>query len=471
MHDHSDVRVLQDLYEQLRTGELQKDHLLHKGRLSNHKLRRLGVTSSVHNIKSDPVRYQKYCQIKRYAERFEYPIDADDVQRLYRDLIGKIKAAVGPIGSVVKLSSNEKKLYKEALACPHWPILKRVLFSDSRPDYFYWSDNDLIDKAGQFRNFTHLKNKGGELHREITGRELKDQVVHRWPSYITHFYIGLGERIYRSQGELVLGNLIYLSSADSDWERQISTNLFRPGSNKPMTADFLCKPIDCLIEISMFEENGRGSRGKQYDSRRREKMECYSAINVVFLDSSNFYINGCIDERAFGRSCIEKLRSVGYINLRESALDSGQLAYSKGLDIRLDLTAPEFLDYLKQKHDLVCTAQLSNDKSFLRLVIRGRPDADYVMEILKQRGMEIGRRKISQSAAERPWANLDEARRFAAKYHVTTQEGWWECVKAHRAERKRLHIRSGVQQFYSRMGLWRGWTHFFDLSRNQVRKF
>lgn len=463
-----DAWLLKSVLERVLSGALPKDDLLDNNRMSQQKLRGHGVKSSLNSIISDPELFRRYAQLKRAVERWAAPIPRTGVQKRYSGLIARIKAVLGPSGNVVDLSRNHKSLYREALACPHWPLVKGLAISTKkRPEYFHWTDNDLIEAAGEYVNFTELKHKDGSLHRMITGRELKDKVRLRWSSYNTHCYVGLNGQVYRSQGELVFGNLICLSGVRNDWVIEAPTNVYRPESNKPMTADFLCKPIEHFIELSMFEADGRGARGKQYVDRRDQKASVYddNHIYATFINTSTYYAHGCIDARAFAQHCIDVMVPLGYHGLSKAKLESSKLCYWEGVDCRPDLSASDYLDYLEQKYELTMKSQLSVDKSFLLPPINLRDDAQIVKNMLAERGKRIRKWKIAQRVAKRVYATVNHARQYAAKYGIKSQPEWHAHTKAHREELQRLGIPANVQHVYGRLGQWKGWTYFFELAR------
>lgn len=390
-----DLEILRAIYEGLKAGRLSVESFVYKRRLSFKAVKSRGLSRCRNSVVSHPALYAAYASIKRYVEGLEEPIDGVIACERYADLIAKIQALIGPHGTMSNLSSSDMGLYREALACPHWPIVKRFVSQKVRPDFFYWSDRDLIDEAGKYLNLTQLKVVGGQLHRELAGRDLLNQVILKYPSYSTHVYIGLAGKRYRSQGELIFGNLIVLSALDADWDWQVETGLYRKGSSKPMTADFRLKTIDLFIEISMFKKNGRGSLGKYYEARRNEKQEIYAeeGINCLFIDSSGFYVNGFIDSEAFARHCIFEIRQFGYNCFDKSGASYERLRHFEGVDSKPELSAIAFLDYLEHEYGLTHKAQLSNDRSYLRPAILLRNDCDEVLAILKSRGFAIRSKK------------------------------------------------------------------------------
>ncbi len=82
-----------------------------------------------------------------------------------------------------------------------------------------------------------------------------------------------------------------------------------------MTADFKLNEGNIfVVEISMFVKNGIGSKGNNYAERRKEKQRIYSAnyMKHLFIDSSYFYNNGCIDSESFSKHCISRLNYFGF---------------------------------------------------------------------------------------------------------------------------------------------------------------
>lgn len=340
----------------------------------------------------------------------------------------------------------------------------------NKNNYFYWTDGDLVSEAGKFRNLTHLKNAAGSLHRELTGRDLLEEVQRLHPSYSTNCYIGHEGKCYRSQGELVLGNLILLSGVAKDWGWQVATGLYRNGSNKTMTADFRLNPLNLYIEITMFRDNPRGSRGVHYENRRIEKEKLYEANGCkhVFIDSSGFYKNGVIDAEKFARHCISTLQQYGFHGLKKSLASSKKITFHEGVDSKPELKTEEYLDYLEKKFGLTHAAQLSNDKSYLNFAINIREDGHYIRALLKERGFKIRAEKISQKhqARRKTLVPFETIRRFARSKNFRNQSEWYAFCKSEAEDIKRKGFCSNVPSVYRNIG----WTNWYDFLGNEPRR-
>lgn len=382
---------------------LSTDSLLWKGRFSykklsnsNHALKYIGKVVSLSSVISEPVTYDLFRQLKFITEGIEYPLlTLAEVEVNYNEVIVELWNLSGQVKSTVDLSRDHYALYCRVSKLVHWPLIKYLVFEGSTGEFLYWCDEDIINKAGDYENFTHLKYKGCNLHRHIMGRNLKSDVELRFPQYLTFARIGLGNKIYRSLGELVLGNMVVIAGAENDFIWQYDTGLCRVNSNKSMISDFYIKPLKLLIEISMFVENGRGSRGKSYDIRREEKLEIYNKMGIkyLFIDSSAFYKQGCFLSLQFALTVVEELNKFSYFTLNHTVdSDESKLGFFESLDVRSELTAEAYLLFLEEKFGLTHTAQLSQDMSFLRQIIKLRIDARKIFSLLKEKGKK--RRKI-----------------------------------------------------------------------------
>jgi hypothetical protein len=396
------VNMFKKTFNLIKSKDLNHESLLSKGRFSYNKLTHselwtdsINYNISISSILSDPITYQLLRELKFTIEKFDHPLmSMKQVETKYASVIAEIKLLGNQISSTVDLSRADDRLYRRICKIPHWPLIKYLTLTDSTGDFFYWCDDDLINKAGDYENFTHLKYAACGLHRHIMGRELKSKVELRWSHYITFARIGLGDKIYRSLGELVFGNMIVLAGTQDDFIWQYDTGLCRKDSNKPMISDFYCKSLDLLIEISMFIENGRGSRGESYDARRQEKLSIFQNENKksLFIDSSIYYHQGCFFASGFADKIIQELNKHGYTHLNDVANETeDKLGFFTSAETMFELNSEEYLDFLEKEFGLIKMAQLSTSKSFLRQVIKVRPDADDIFKLLKKKG--YGQRK------------------------------------------------------------------------------
>lgn len=458
-----DTHILTSILEDLKLKKILSESLLCKGRLSYKALSLRGFTRNRNSVVSTPSLYSIYGDIKRHVERLPERIDLSVAREKYSDLIARINALPQPIKSTSELSVLDYKIYKDLLLCPHWPIVKRTVLSNVRPEYFYWTDNDLIEEAGNYKNLTQLKNSAGQLHRELKGRDLLDELMRRHSSYITHCYKGLGERFYTSQGELVFGNLIILAGLEKECEWQANTGLYRNNSNKPMTADFKLNEENIFVEISMFVKNGRGSRGKNYDERREEKQKIYSvnSMKYLFIDSSKFYNNGCIDSEAFSKHCISRLNELGFKGIDKKLSHDKDLFYFDSIDVKPDLSAIEYFEYLKLEFGLTHSAQLSNDKSRLLPFIYLREDSEEVIDLIRKSGaaMRIKKNKKHHQIKRKNRVGFAEVRDYARALELKNQREWYAHAKKNKSDFEAKHFCSAVPDVYKTEG-WNGWKDF-----------
>lgn len=397
------VGLFKETIRLVNDNKISANSLLWKNRFSYNKLCRSHLSKQYINksvsrssVISDPATYGLFRELKFIVERIQQPLlSLAEVEIKYSEEISKIQNLGTDLKSTIDFSREHYGLYVHFSKLSHWPLIKYLVFKDSTGDYFYWSDDDLITKAGDYDNFTHLKYSECNLHRHLMGRELKSDLELRFPQYLTFARVGLGKKVYRSLGELVFGNMVHIAQEQDDVIWQYDTGLCRKNSNKSMTSDFYIKSLNLLIEISMFVENGRGSRGKSYDLRRKEKVDIYNKMDIkcLFIDSSYFYQQGCFLALKFAQAVVEELNLLDYFTLNKTVeVDESKLGFFESLDAKPDLTAEEYLAFLEEQFDLTHTAQLSQDKSFLRQIIKLRIDADKVFKLLTEKGKEL--RKI-----------------------------------------------------------------------------
>ena len=397
------VGLLKETIRLVNDNKICSESLLSKNRFSYRKLCRMqlykqymDISVSRSSVISDPVTYGLFRELKFIVEGIQRPsLSLAEVQIKYSEEINQIQNLSFDLKSTTDFSLEYPELYGQFNKLSHWPLIKYLVFKDSTGDYFYWIDNDLITKAGDYDNFTDLKYSECNLHRNIMGRGLKSAVELSFPQYLTSARVGLGKKVYRSLGELVFGNMVHIAQLQDDVIWQYDTGLCRKNSNKSMTSDFYIKSLNLLIEVSMFIENGRGSRGKNYDLRRKEKVDIYNKMDIkyLFIDSSEFYQQGCFLALKFALAIVEELNKLSYFALNKTVdVDESKLGFFESLDAKPELTAEEYLVFLEEKFDLTHTAQLSQDKSFLRQVIKLRFDANTVFKLLTEKGKE--RRKM-----------------------------------------------------------------------------
>ena len=397
------VGLLKETIRLVNDNKISSESLLSNNRFSYSKLCRMKLSKQYMDISvsrssviSDPVTHGLFRELKFIIEGIQLPsLSLAEVQIKYSEEINQIQNLSIDLKSTIDFSREYPELYGHFNKLSHWPLIKYLVFKDSTGDYFYWLDDDLITKAGDYDNFTHLKYSECNLHRNLMGRGLKSAVELRFPQYLTSARVGLGKKVYRSLGELVFGNMVHIAQLQDDVIWQYDTGLCRKNSNKSMTSDFYIKSLNLLIEVSMFVENGRGSRGKNYDLRRKEKVDIYNKTDIkcLFIDSSEFYQQGCFLALKFALTIVEELNKLSYFALNKTVdVDESKLGFFESLDAKPELTAEEYLAFLEEQFDLTHTAQLSQDKSFLRQVIKLRIDANKVFKLLTEKGKE--RRKM-----------------------------------------------------------------------------
>ena len=448
---------------------ISTNDLIVKGRLSHKYIeRQYGKKINSNSIISNPQLHQTYRKLKFLVEGREKR-DLKIVLKEYEKLVAQLRMVLPNGGGSTALSRIDKNLYSKCLRIADWPLISDLAGVSASKNYWYWTDEDLIEACGKFKNFTDLKYGGGQLHRFIKGRELEGRVVVTHPSYATHMYIGIGAHVYSSQGELVLGNIIELSSLPNYWKRQYKTNLYRDGSNKPMTCDFFHTEAEVGVEVTMFNKNGRGSRGRFYQRRREAKKVAYkkNRFNVVFLDSDPFYTNGVIDSEAFARYCLDEFERNGIpISFDKNKLS--RVAECKNVPISPEMAAEQVVDLLRDEFGVTRIADFHSGKSYVAKYINFHPKHDEIRKIIIKRSRERQRAASIKRWSRVSYSSIEEAMKFARKYSATSQPLWNSVVKKHKNELKRLNIPANVRSAYLRSGEWVSWTQFFSLARAEI---
>ena len=228
-------QALEEQYDRVVKGEVDGASLCNfNGRLS---FKKLGFTCSTHSILSSPPCYQSFRKLKLICEGIA--LGTQEVALIHGELIRSLEhvRVTRGIETRTELSKHHNGLYALVCAIQESSTIFRLAGLDKgRSEFFYYSDEELVQAATAFSSFTELKTKGGELHRHIKGRALEKQLLRARPSYASGFYVGLNETCYRSIPELTLGNLLNVNKIDHLYEMPFSPACW--SGSKPLKPDF-----------------------------------------------------------------------------------------------------------------------------------------------------------------------------------------------------------------------------------------
>lgn len=307
------------LREGIEDGSINRSIFAPRKRLSHKILReRLRTNLTNNSILSDPHTYASYRALKFACEGID--LCEEEIAEKFKGLINTLKVYIkrNPwITSPSELANDcvnkGKKLYKEIRSLPYSPYIFRWAgLNKGRQDYYYFTDAELLCEAAKFNSFTELKYGNDALHRHIKSRSLKNELIRTNPKYANHFYVGIGELLYRSIPELVVGNYLLINKISV--EHEYNTHLKYNIHGKPIIADYLLNEPGIIIEVLQNTAGDGGGRRAAYASRRKAKINIYKRHHIKFIeiDSDNFYERGVFKAGEFAHLLHDKVLQYGY---------------------------------------------------------------------------------------------------------------------------------------------------------------
>lgn len=386
------LQIIEEAVALVRSGQASRASFCdRRGRLSKSKLE---LPCSTNSMISDPLCYQAYRELKFLVE--EISLNLDQVKNEHAALIASVREVQRGTGI-----ETRTELSKQAPALYH--LINTVAESSSifrlggmcggHAEFFYFSDEELIQSASAFSSLTDLKNHGGEIHRHIKGRRLDAQLMRAQPKFIGRFYVGLNQERFRSIPELVLGNLMMANGVNF-----LHDSAFAPPEWKGKRAlepDFYFPDANFILELAQ-SKGGTGTRRVKYDQRTARKVACYDSVPTLryeFLVVDEFFTATGFNVPAFLYKARELLLGYGInpgpiphncAGLRSDDIEVKSFYLSAPVDV--------LIDHFVNDHQLRGIADFQNNFSCVKHLIRLRDDRNEIMSRIRQIGKSWTRR-------------------------------------------------------------------------------
>ena len=455
------VQALTGLEQRCRHDVQLRRALLERGRLSP---TRVGAHLSISFIGGDLPRMRGVNRAWRQLKFTAEGISPDESVRsreiaALRDVI--VAALDGQIlGSRTEFFRRHTALYQQISRSPYSVFAFRAAgIVGGRPDYWYLTDDELVALAARYESFTALKMGDDMLHRHIVGLDLERAVIAANPNYAKHFRIGHGGFRYRSEAELIIGNLLHLNAVAV--RREVLLSGLGSRKKRAPVADFQFLPGGQILEIAQNTRNDRGSRRQAYVRRHNAKVRLYELAGVSHLavDADDFYVRGVFDALAWANRVRNDLLSAFGIDIGPIRA-AADLLFEDCADKRLFISASQ-ADVMRRLEELgiASIAKLQNHHSWILTCLKYRPDAAEILESLKQASIAQGvvKRVATRARNRGAYASLDQVRAFCREHGIRSQKQWVAFAKAHRQDLLALHIPSNLYQVYGDLGTWKSW--------------
>lgn len=442
-----------------------QDHLKkikdRRGRLSNTLLEAHGFGTLVRK-QFDPDIYPHFREIKIKAEgdvRYE-DIDADYLEELVR------KAERHSPKKITDIFNENNPLYQEILGSGYsiW-VVQRLNLQEGQSRLWHLPDHHLLNLAEPWGNFTDLHNRKKDLRRHIKARGLDEALIRRAPEFGRHFYIGLGDRPYRSLAELVAGNI--LESSGLPFECQYRVPL-ENRQGRPRYCDFFLSDADLLIEIEQCTTGNRGTRRNAYVERSEAKYQEYEAegFNYITIDSDIYYSSSQgFQAEDFANDLRSKVKKAADTNIPLPSVDK-MVFRQISEDIAIILNAPEkeVYQHITEKMGIDSVAKLQNYNSPILKALKQRKDkGSNIIKLMKANSRKRRSEKMTNyhRARRNDYADIEVPKRIVRENNIRNQFEWWQWCKANPLTRERLSIPSSVERIYRQKNQWIDWTDFF----------
>lgn len=449
---------------QVRMGAIAKKDLVRRARLSKDAVIRhlapFGVRSDSSLI-SNVETYRALRALKFEVEGLNIPLE--DVPVVYCSDIEEVRrflAAHPALKGVTSIRRQAPELHRRLSVNPCNPVIYRLAGLESgRLDLMYWTDEELLRAAEGFGLRSDLKSELGEVHRHIKGRGLDAQLVLRYPEMFRHVRIGLGGHVYRSTGELVVGNWCALNEIEV--EREKCTGLRRPHSNKPMVADFYFPGPHLWLEISQNRASEGGGRLQTYAARTDEKEACYedAGFKHLFVDTQGFFDHGAFMVDAFAKHLVKQLASRGFDLGAQPAAE--RLIYEDN-EIKRQLATLGTEDVIRYLQELgaIDTRTLCNNFSAAVTCLKLRIDFPQIKAAFKRMGLAArsSTNAATWAAKRKDYAPIEVVQELCKKFNITSQRAWHEFAAANPKVLAALRIPSNPYAIYRNLGSWVSWT-------------
>lgn len=363
--------------------------------------------------------------------------------------------------SCVELHLNNRSLYSKLTKLPESKvILSYSELTSSRPLYWYLDDESLLQRCSKYSSWREAHNRERNLHKHITGRNLKQAVEQKYKVYLTGYYVGLDGNPYQSKGELFVANSLFTSKI----AYQPHENIFLDNKIR-RNIDFLFEGKRGL-EVLQIEKigNRKDTRTIVYVKRNDKKKKEYKGnIEVKYFCFENYIQRGVVNTQL----AYEDLRILlKEINIKINKIPPGteNLIY---FDKDRFQTArygseKEILQWLYSDINIKGIKDLQDNHSHINNILSQRKDIyTTIRSKIKEISNEIKRQKYKERLAERaPYSDIETAKKLAKINRIESQKQWFLWAKENKATRIKYNIPSNVYSIYRKAGTWNGWNDF-----------
>jgi hypothetical protein len=470
-HPERAAAALDELCASVRAGLVDTASLMTGCRLSKtavvDRVRGFGYASDS-ALLSHPLTHSAYRRLKFQLEGLT--LSPQQVAVQFAALIEEVRRyllAHPEVRTMTSLWQMSPALYRKVRGDPH----ARLIFwaaggPRSRSDLLYWTDEQLLEAAVEYRSLSDLKSRGGELHRHIVGRALLPKLCARASWMVGNFRVGFAGHRYRSQPELILGNWLEINAIPV--VREFNTGLRHGESRRAVVADFKLLRDDCLVELLQSDGQGTGSRGRAYDARWSRKRSLYETHDQRFVSvpTDALFEHGLLDVSAFV-GAIEAALSEKRIDIgRSPPLDKLAWEDHAGKTELLTLGLDDLVAHLRRL-GAVNSAVLQNRFSWALSCLRWRPDFEELLARYRTEGIAMRAQSIrrTREAKRQNYASLAEIRCLCREFGIESQSQWFRFARANRELLLQRRVPANPAGVYGRLGTWSGWRALWPAAK------
>ncbi|MCC5880985.1 MAG: hypothetical protein JJU03_13965 [Idiomarina sp.] len=382
------------------------------------------------------------------------------VQDIDDNTLDYYKQVITEATVLVKAGENKRaiRLVKNRVIAPHRALVAIAAgVSMPNPDYWLFTDRQLLDLASGVSSLSALKNHYCTLHAHLKGRELETQYLLENPEAINNFYIDAEGRRFFSYPEVVTANYLRLNNIEHISQYQVP-NLAEGTS--PRQADFFLPGANLLIEISQNHDRGTGTRKGRYVERMAAKKAQYAdaGYNAVFINTEPFFKSLGFDVKAFTESLKQVLCDLRIGSKTNYPIDD--LGYTNNEEKHLLVSLPlnELVAFLETQ-GVDGLATLKNNFHFYLEALNLRNDAEKIFEHFTALGKRNRQKKTKAHMKSRDeiYASLDEVKSFMREHGISSQKQWFAFAPRHKEKLKEARIPAALPPVYTRLGTWQGW--------------
>ncbi|MFO7787924.1 MAG: hypothetical protein R6W87_09185 [Halospina sp.] len=456
------MNQLQDLNDWINHGNEKLENIQdRRGRLSDKSLNEQGFAILVRN-RFDPYIYPRFRELKIRAEK---DVRYENIDSDYLDSLTERAGSYQP-KNLTDLSKQAPSLYREIIKSGYSIWVSYYLnLSAGQLRLWHLPDQFLLDLAKPYGNFTDLHNCQKDLRRHIKARGLDEALIRLAPDFGRHFYIGLGDRRYRSLAELVAGNILELSGVRYEGQHRV---LLKNRQGRPRYADFYLPDVDLVIEVEQCTSGNRGSRRDGYVERTKAKYKEYEAENIhyITIDSDLYYSSYQGFKTEEFANDLQR-RILGSTNLYipiPSTEKMTERQVSEDIAFVLNGSEKEVYLHITEEMGIDSIAELQNHNSPILKALKQRPDkGEAVLATIKSNSIQRRNRTMTKihEMKRDEYAHLSEVKKVVQKKNIRSQRDWFSWCTANPEEKARLRIPTNVYSVYRRKGQWVSWTDFF----------